>query len=135
MGDREERRVSISSIYTRHTHYIDSVPTMKRTEERESQSTQLSTVATSTEASSAETTLSNNEGGDEPQGADGEEPSPKAYRSWWRRGLRWLGIGIATVFAILILGTALLYLPVVQGWLLGLVRTCLLYTSPSPRDS
>lgn len=123
MGDREERRVSISSIYTRHTHYIDSVPTMKRTEERESQSTQLSTVATSTEASSAETTLSNNEGGDEPQGADGEEPSPKAYRSWWRRGLRWLGIGIATVFAILILGTALLYLPVVQGWLLGLVRT------------
>ena len=122
MDEREVRRASISSVYTRHTHFIYSEPTMKRTEERESQSTQSTTQATTTVAPSAETTLSSSEGGDEPQGADGEDPSPKANRSWRCRLLRWLGIGIATVVAVVVLGTALLYLPAVQGWILGLLR-------------
>ncbi len=41
---------------------------------------------------------------------------------WWLKVLKWLGISVATVVGILVLGTALLYLPPIQNWLLGMVK-------------
>lgn len=41
---------------------------------------------------------------------------------WWLKVLKWLGISVATVVGILVLGTALLYLPPVQNWLLEMVK-------------